>query len=234
MIPHIESGIPGFDEFSKPNTGNGGIPENTVTMVYGPPKTGKSIFCNQFIYQGLLKEEPGLYITTDQGINQLEHVMKEFKWFIDLFLEKRFLYVIDAISDMYTDEMEQNNTVVTSYVNNPTDLMVKVVSGIKFVYQKNPRFRSVLDSITTLLTFNDHLLVMRVLKAYIMRIKEAGGSAFITYTEGAADNKTETMIKSMVDNIIRLDSETIYVEAMKGVEKREAHYKITEKGLIIE
>jgi len=234
MIPHIESGVPGFDEFTSPDMGNGGIPENTVTLVYGPPKTGKSILCNQFLFSGLKNEEPCLYIATDQGLSQLQDVMREFHWFIDLFLENHFLYIIDAISDIYANNLEKSDNIFYSYANNPTDLMVKVVAGIRFVNQKNPRFRSVLDSLTTLLAFNDHMLVMRVLKAYIMRIKEAGGTAFITYTDGSADITTETIIKSMVDNIFRLDGENLQVEAMKGIGKRDAPYEITGKGLIIE
>ncbi len=57
MIPCIESGIPGFEELTRSNEGTGGIPENTATLVYGPAKTGKSIFANQFTYQGLLNGE---------------------------------------------------------------------------------------------------------------------------------------------------------------------------------
>jgi len=77
----IESGIPGFDELISANEGIGGIPRNTNTLLFGPPKTGKSIFCNQFIYQGLITEEPGLYITTDQGIKELQSNMIDFHWF---------------------------------------------------------------------------------------------------------------------------------------------------------
>ncbi len=65
MIPFIESGIPGFDELTKSENGIGGIPENTATLIYGPAKTGKTIFSNQFTYKGLLNGESCLYITTD-------------------------------------------------------------------------------------------------------------------------------------------------------------------------
>ncbi len=44
MIPFIKSGIPGFDELVNPDSGGGGIPENTSTLVYGPVNCGKSIF----------------------------------------------------------------------------------------------------------------------------------------------------------------------------------------------
>ena len=111
--------------------------------------------------------------------------------------------------------------------------MVKIGSGVKYVYTNNPRFRSVLDSSTTLLAYNDNMLIVRVLKAYIMRIKEAGGTPIITYTEDSADKMVETMIKSMVDNIIRLDGEKLTVEAMRGIGKRSSSYQITDEGLII-
>jgi len=41
MIACIESGIPGFDELTRTESFMGGIPENSTTLVYGPPKTGK-------------------------------------------------------------------------------------------------------------------------------------------------------------------------------------------------
>lgn len=233
MIPCIESGISGFDELTRPDTGTGGIPENSVTLVYGPPKTGKSVFCNQFAFSGLKNEEPCLYISTDQGTRDLERIMTEFQWFIDIFLENQLLFIVDAVSNMSVTSSPESDTIVTSYVNNPTDLMVKVVSGIRFIHKKNPRFRSVLSSLTTLLAYNDSLMIVRVLKAYIMRIKEAGGSALITYTEGTTNKKTEIMIKAMVDNILRLDGKILTVEAMKGIGKREAPYKITDQGVII-
>ena len=111
--------------------------------------------------------------------------------------------------------------------------MVKVGSGVHFVYKNNPRFRSVLDSATTLLAYNENKLIIRVLKAYLMRIYEAGGTSIITYTENSADRIIETMLKSIVDNIIRLDAEELTVEAMKGVGKRSSPYKITEKGIVL-
>ena len=233
MIPCIESGIPGFDKLIRSEGGTGGIPENTSTLIYGPVKTGKSIFSNQFAYHGLLNDEPCLYITTDQGIKQLETYMMEFQWPIKNYLEDKSLYVIDTISDISEEKPIESENIISSHVKNPTDIMVKVGSGVHYIYKNNPRFRSVLDSATTLLAYNDGMLIVRVLKAYIMRIKEAGGTPIITYTEDSADKMVETMIKSMVDNIIRLDGEKLTVEAMRGIGKKSYPYKITDEGLII-
>ena len=231
MIPCIESGIPGFEELTRSNGGTGGIPENTATLVYGPAKTGKSIFANQFTYQGLLNGEPCLYITTDKGLKQFKTNMNEFQWPIERFLEDNSLYIIDTISDVSKGKLPQSKTVVQSYINNPTDIMVKVGSGVHHIYRNNPRFRSVIDSATTLLAYNENMLIIRVLKAYLMRVNEAGGTPVIIYTEDSADKIVETMLKSLVDNIIRLDGKELVVEAMKGIGKRSSPYQITDSGI---
>ncbi|MBZ2166555.1 RAD55 family ATPase [Methanobacterium spitsbergense] len=233
MIPFIESGIPGFDELTKSENGIGGIPENTATLIYGPAKTGKTIFTNQFTYKGLLNGEPCLYITTDQGAKQLEINMNDFQLPVEKYLNDESFYIIDTISEISNENQRRSKSIIPSYINNPTDIMVKVGSGIHFVYKNNPRFRSVLDSSTTLLAYNDNKLIIRVLKAYLMRIYEAGGTSIITYTEDSADRIVETMLKSIVDNIIRLDYDELTVEAMKGVGKRISPYKITEKGIVL-
>jgi KaiC/GvpD/RAD55 family RecA-like ATPase len=233
MIPCIESGISGFDELTLSDGKIAGIPENTSTLIYGPSKTGKSLFSNQFTYHGLLNEEPCLYMTTDDGLKQFQSNMTDFDWPVEKYLEDKSLYIIDAITDISNIKPQKSENIVYSHINNPTDIMVKVGSGVHYIYKNNPRFRSVIDSATTLLAYNDNMLIVRVLKAYLMRIYEAGGTPIITYTEDSADRIVETMLKSMVDNIIRMDGEELTIEAMKGVGKISSPYKITEKGIIL-
>jgi KaiC/GvpD/RAD55 family RecA-like ATPase len=233
MIPYIESGIPEFDELTHSDSGTGGIPENSSTLIYGPAKTGKSLFNYQFTYQGLSNDEPCLYITTDQGLKQLESNMFDFQIPIEKYISDKTLYIIDTTSNILEGMQTKTETIVSSHINNPTDIMVKIGSGVKYICKNNPRFRSVLDSATTLLAYNDKMLIVRVLKAYLMRVNEAGGTPIITYTENSADIMVETILKSMVDNIIKLDGKTLTVEAMKGIGKRSSKYQITNNGIIL-
>ncbi len=66
-----------------------------------------------------------------------------------------------------------------------------------------------------------------------MRIKMAGGTGIITYTEGTAETEIETMLKASVDNIIHLDSETLTIEAMAGLRQESAGYQITDDGIVV-
>ena len=237
MIEVIESGIPGFDEITVSESISGGIPKNGTTLIYGPPKTGKTIFCNQFSYYGLSKEEPCLYITNDYGIKQLKSNMMDFQWLVQNYIQNQSLYIIDGISKLSGAKLEDTNNFKISSVNNPADMMVKVGIGTRSVYKKSNHFISILDSLNTLFAFNQEQMVIRILKAYLRRIREAGGTGLIAYTEGVTDSDTENELKSLFDNTIRLDGEYIRVESnfedIEEVKSYESTYIITDKGIVV-
>ncbi|MEM2925436.1 MAG: RAD55 family ATPase [Halobacteria archaeon] len=233
MIPRIKSGIQGLDEFI-----GGGIPENTITLLYGPPKTGKSIFCYQFMYQGLIDQEPCLYLMSDYTLDQLSQRMMGFNWFIENYIQDKMLFVVDTASRLSMEVPMETYTYKVSSPQNPTDMMIKVNEGIKFTCQRSPRFRAILDSLTSLFIYNPSLLIIRVLKMYIQRIKKAGGTGIITYAMGSVDKNIETMLKNSADNIIYLSqSQTgryeITIEAMVGGSPKKAAFMITNNGIAI-
>ncbi|MEM5815302.1 MAG: ATPase domain-containing protein, partial [Candidatus Aenigmatarchaeota archaeon] len=55
QIERIKTLIPGFDELV-----NGGIPKRNVVLLSGGPGTGKSIFAQQFVFNGLKQNENGI------------------------------------------------------------------------------------------------------------------------------------------------------------------------------
>jgi len=63
-MERVQTGIHGLD-----NLISGGLPKQSVTLVSGPPGSGKSIFCFQFLYEGLQKEEKGLFLTLDKKVD---------------------------------------------------------------------------------------------------------------------------------------------------------------------
>jgi len=227
MIPKIRSGVEGFDELA------GGLPENTMTLVYGPPKTGKSIFCYQFLRQSAADDDLCLYLMTDYNLPQLEQQMMAFNWFIHDYILSKKLYVIDTASGSVGAMQQETKNMVVSSPQNPTDIASKLIRQLQYIYQQARAFRSILDSSTTLFAFNSPTLVVRVLKSYVMRIKMAGGTGIITYTEGSVEPQTETMLKASVDNIIHLDGETLTIEAMAGLKQEKVSYRITDDGIVV-
>lgn len=228
MIPKIRSGIAGFDNLT------GGLPENTMTLVYGPPKTGKSIFCYQFLRQSVEEGDLCTYLMTDYSLSQLEQQMMAFNWFIHDYISNKRLYVIDTASGSVGAIQKETRNMMVSFPQNPTDIASKLIQQLQSVYQQAQRFRSILDSSTTLFAFNSPILIIRVLKSYTMRIKMAGGTGLITYTEGSVEPQIETMLKATVDNIIHLDGEELTIEAMAGLKHKKASYRISDEGIVVQ
>jgi KaiC/GvpD/RAD55 family RecA-like ATPase len=234
---NIQSGIPGFDQLTVSELTEGGIPEKSTTLIYGPPKTGKSIFCNQFTYNGLSNQEPCLYVSTDQGYKQVQRDMTDFQWLIQNYIQNQTIYFIDGISHLSGGKFENKNNIVSSSVSNPADLMVKVGIGTRNVYKTSNHFRSILDSLNTLFAFNPDQMVIKILKAYLRRITEAGGTGLIAYTEGITDPKTENELKSLFNNTIRLDGQHIHIKSdyqdFDEVQYFESAYTITDNGIVV-
>ena len=55
----------------------GGIPKSSITLVSGPPGSGKSIFCFQFLHEGVKHGEKCLFLTLDKKVEGLLIQAKE-------------------------------------------------------------------------------------------------------------------------------------------------------------
>jgi KaiC/GvpD/RAD55 family RecA-like ATPase len=65
-INKISTGIVGLDKITY-----GGLIENSVNIVIGSAGTGKTLFCIQFLLEGLLRGDHGLYISLDQSKEEI-------------------------------------------------------------------------------------------------------------------------------------------------------------------
>src|SRR5262245_20924755 len=59
MIQKVSTGSIGLDEILM-----GGIPANTITVLMGPPGSGKTILAEQIAFQNASPQSPVLYLTT--------------------------------------------------------------------------------------------------------------------------------------------------------------------------
>jgi len=60
-LERVKTGIDGLDVILQ-----GGFPKNSITLVSGPPGGGKSIFCFQFLWEGIQSGEKCLFLTLDK------------------------------------------------------------------------------------------------------------------------------------------------------------------------
>ena len=65
-IGREKTGIPGLDEII-----SGGFPKGSITLISGPPGSGKSILCAQFLYKGIEEGQKCLFLTLDKKVEGL-------------------------------------------------------------------------------------------------------------------------------------------------------------------
>jgi circadian clock protein KaiC len=74
----------------------GGFPKNSITLISGPPGCGKSIFCFQFLYEGIKNNEKCLFLTLDKKVEgllvQAKHIGLDFQQAIEK-NQIKFLYL---------------------------------------------------------------------------------------------------------------------------------------------
>jgi len=71
----IPTGIPGLDKLIE-----GGFVKGSTVLVSGAAGTGKSIFCAQFLLEGLKKGENCMYITLEERPEDIIGDVKRFGW----------------------------------------------------------------------------------------------------------------------------------------------------------
>ncbi len=86
-VERVSSGIPGLDGL----IGGGFIP-NDVYLITGGTGCGKTLFCCQFIWEGLQKGENGIYFSLEEMPKDVLHDAEVFGWDFQKYIDqKKFL-----------------------------------------------------------------------------------------------------------------------------------------------
>ena len=64
----VNTGLSQLDEVLQ-----GGLPQNSITLVSGTPGSGKTIFCYHYIAAGIQKGEKCLFLTSDERVENILH-----------------------------------------------------------------------------------------------------------------------------------------------------------------
>jgi KaiC/GvpD/RAD55 family RecA-like ATPase len=74
-VERVSTGIPGFDKLVE-----GGFVKGSTYLIAGQAGSGKSIFCMQYILEGLKRGETCVYLSLEQKIEEFLQDMSGFEW----------------------------------------------------------------------------------------------------------------------------------------------------------
>ncbi|MFH7903952.1 MAG: KaiC domain-containing protein [Candidatus Aenigmatarchaeota archaeon] len=229
----VKTGIPGLDDLL-----NGGIPERNVVLLSGGPGTGKTIFAQQFLWNGLQMNENGVYVALEEHPAQVRQNMLQFGWNVKQYEEKNMFALVDAFSSGIGKAKEYEKYIVQDL----TDLREFIDVVREAVTNVNAK-RVVIDSVTTL--YIDKPSVARKIVLTLKRVFAGLGttSIFVSQISVGERGFGGPGVEHGVDGIIRLDLDEINGELkrsliiwkMRGTSHsmKRHEFEITDRGIIV-
>jgi circadian clock protein KaiC len=87
----VPTGIAGFDGMVE-----GGLPKGRSILITGEPGTGKTIFSLQFLFEGLLRGERGIYVAADEEPMDILEQAASLGWNLEEYVEKKEFAILNA------------------------------------------------------------------------------------------------------------------------------------------
>jgi len=221
-IKRVSSGVPGLDEAMEM-----GFKENSVTLIGGGAGSGKSIFCMQFLLEGVKNNENGLYISFEENKEKILENFKNFNWELDDAIKKDKITILYYTPEQVAKVLESGSGVIYDIIES-----------------KNIK-RLVFDSLTALsLLFKNELEKRKYTLKLIDAIKKWDTTALLTAEEEPDPDKHEsTVMEFETDSVILLyntrkgDIRERSIEVFKMRGSRHAArifpMKITSTGIVI-
>ncbi len=188
----LKSGISGLDELIE-----GGFPDPSIVLIYGPPGAGKSIFSLQFLMFGAKEGEHGLYITTlSEKFNWMLPFMSKFRFFEREHFENGMITYMDVGSEVKDEDAE--------LLSKMKEMIVKVMPS-----------RIVIDPINPLKAYMSNY--REFLFDLVDMLKNWGGTAIITSEIGNGYEDEMYMADGIVELIMKHEGDVIrrYVRVLK-------------------
>jgi len=216
----------------------GQVPSESLLLL-GPSGIGKTIFCKQFLYNGLIIGQPCIYVATDESPEEIRESMKSLGFNIESYKEAGMFRIIDCYSWKLGRKSSSEYT-----VNNPADLATlsmtidKAMRGLK-------KIRLVLDSITGLTSICNHNVTIfsKFLQIVVARIRLMNSYAIFTAAPEAHDQQFLSFLRLTFGGILEMKADEsskeikrlLRIFSLRGVSHKThwTPFEITNRGIAI-
>ena len=206
-IERVITGIPGLDDIL-----HGGIPKRNVVLLSGGPGTGKSIFGQQYLYNGLRLGEPGVLVVLEEHPVQVRVSMSQFGWNVRPYEEKGMFAIVDAFTAGIGEAAKRERYVVRA----PDDFQ-SLIDVLREAIRDVGAVRAVIDSVTTLYITKPAMARGMVLQ--LKKILSGMGCTSILVSQVSVTERGfgGPGVEHAADGIIRLDLDEVDGELRRSI-----------------
>ncbi len=198
-IFRVRTFIPGFDEILY-----GGIPERNVVLVSGGPGTGKSILAKQFLYNGLLKGEHGVFVALEEHPVSVRRSFAHFSWDISKYEKEGSFAIVDAFTAGIGSSAQRER-----YLVKDPESVQELVDVLRAAIKDTGAKRVAIDSVSTLYLTKPALArgTVMILKRVIAGL---GNTAlFVSQISVGERGFGGPGVEHAVDGIVRIDLDEV-------------------------
>jgi len=231
------TGIPGFDEML-----GDGFPQGRVLLILGEPGAGKTIFCAQFLFNGITKfAENGLLVSMDENRNHYDWEMSQFGWdFTSAEKEGMFTFVNASPIRAIPNEVKIGKLTIGRQDFSLLSLLELIRQDAKAIGAK----RIVVDPVSLLIfQYPDETQRRKALLDLVEAMNDTGATCILSSELRRVGLKGRTLQTEeyLVHGVVLMQTiaagrtmeRTIQVEKMRGtqIDRQPRPYRITEKGI---
>ena len=100
-ITKLKTDIPGFDHISQ-----GGLPKGRTTLVSGSAGSAKTLFAAQFLVQGIIKGESGVFVTFEESPDDIRSNLHSLNWPVEEYEKENKWAFVDASPSVGETQLE--------------------------------------------------------------------------------------------------------------------------------
>lgn len=216
----------------------GDFPPESLLLL-GPSGIGKSVFCKQFVYNGLTHNESCIYLSTDESPSQIEASMKHFGFDIEPYTKKGLFRIIDCYSWKLGGYSSSKFV-----ISNPSDL-TSISSSIENACENLCKTNFVLDSLTGLTSICSHHMTYfsKFLQTIVAKMRITHSNAIFTVDPDAHDHQFMSFLRIAFDGTLEMKidetgkdiNRLLRVFSIKGAKHKTnwTPFEITNKGIIM-